>query len=134
MKTGQINELRRSTEHPITTAELKAFFHTFDQVFLNIYPDFVQDFNALLRPEEQIVPKEGELLNTDLRIYALVRLGITDSVKIADFLHCSVQTVYNNRLRVRNKSLIPKTEFAQTVQQLGKEAFASPHFDRHGPN
>ncbi|MCF0235113.1 MAG: transcriptional regulator [Bacteroidaceae bacterium] len=134
VKTGQIDELRRSTEHPITTAELKAFFHTFDQVFLNIYPDFVQDFNALLRPEEQIVPKEGELLNTDLRIYALVRLGITDSVKIADFLHCSVQTVYNNRLRVRNKSLIPKTEFAQTVQQLGKEAFASPHFDRHGPN
>lgn len=125
VKTGQLDELRRSTEQSTTLQELKAFFHTFDQVFLNIYPDFVQDFNALLRPDEQIVPKDGELLNTELRIYALVRLGITDSVKIADFLHCSVQTVYNNRLRARNKAIIPKTEFAQTVQQLGKEAFAS---------
>lgn len=120
---GQIEELRRSTKNPVTTEELKAFFHTFDQVFLNIYPDFVQDFNTLLRPEERIQPRDGELLNTELRIYALVRLGITDSVKIADFLHCSPQTVYNNRLRARNKSIIPKTEFAQTVQQLGKEAF-----------
>lgn len=123
LTAGQLDELRRSTKNPVTTEELKAFFHTFDQVFLNIYPDFVQDFNALLRPDERIQPREGELLNTELRIYALVRLGITDSVKIADFLHCSPQTVYNNRLRARNKSIIPKTEFAQTVQQLGKEAF-----------
>lgn len=123
LTAGQLEELRRSTKNPVTTEELKAFFHTFDQVFLNIYPNFVQDFNALLRPDERIQPREGELLNTELRIYALVRLGITDSVKIADFLHCSPQTVYNNRLRARNKALIPKTEFAKTVQQLGKEAF-----------
>lgn len=101
---------------------LKEFFHTFDQVFLSIYPDFIEDFNALLRPEERIAVKEGELLNTELRIYALVRLGINDSVKISEFLHCSAQTVYNNRLRCRNKALIPKNEFAQTVMSLGKAA------------
>ena len=64
--------------------------------------------------------KSGELLNTELRIYALVRLGINDSVKIADFLHCSPQTVYNNRLKVRNKAIIPKEKFAETVRSLGK--------------
>ena len=80
----------------------------------------VEDFNSLLRPEERIVLKEGELLNTELRIYALVRLGISDSVKIAEFLHCSPQTVYNNRLKTRNKAVIPKEKFADTVRSLGK--------------
>ena len=78
------------------------------------------DFNALLLPEERIELKEGELLNTELRIHALIRLGITDSVKIADFLHCSAQTVYNNRLRTRNKSIIPKEDFINAVKKLGK--------------
>ena len=67
----------------------KSFYSNFDAIFLHIYPDFVSDFNALLQSDKQIIPKEGELLNTELRIYALVRLGISDSVKIAEFLHCS---------------------------------------------
>ena len=100
--------------------ELRDFYKSFDTIFLHIYPDFIKDFNALLQPDKQIMPKEGELLNTELRIYALVRLGITDSVKIADFLHCSPQTVYNNRFRVRNKALIPREAFAETVRTLGK--------------
>lgn len=100
--------------------ELKDFYNSFDSVFLHIYPDFVKDFNSLLQPDKQITTKEGELLNTELRIYALVRLGITDSVKIAEFLHCSPQTVYNNRFRVRNKAIIPKENFAETVRTLGK--------------
>ena len=99
---------------------LKEFYHSFDAIFLHVYPDFVEDFNSLLRPEERIVLKEGELLNTELRIYALVRLGISDSVKIAEFLHCSPQTVYNNRLKTRNKAVIPKEKFADTVRSLGK--------------
>ena len=80
----------------------------------------MNDFNSLLQDDKKITPKEGELLNTELRIYALVRLGITDSVKIAEFLHCSSQTVYNNRFRVRNKAIIPKEVFAETVRTLGK--------------
>lgn len=120
LKTGKLDELKDTVEKPIQQNELKEFYHTFDQVFLNIYPDFIEDFNALLRPEERITTKEGELLNTELRIYALVRLGINDSVKISEFLHCSAQTVYNNRLRCRNKAIIPKNEFAAAVQSLGK--------------
>lgn len=100
--------------------ELREFYRSFDTVFLHIYPDFVNDFNSLLQDDKRIVPKEGELLNTELRIYALVRLGISDSVKIADFLHCSAQTVYNNRFKVRNKAIIDKKDFAEAVRTLGK--------------
>lgn len=121
MKAGQLDEIRQLTSGTtVVQSELKEFYHSFDALFLHVYPDFVDDFNALLRPEERVVLKEGELLNTELRIYALVRLGINDSVKIADFLHCSPQTVYNNRLRTRNKAVIPKEHFAETVRQLGK--------------
>ena len=80
----------------------------------------MNDFNALLHPDDQVILKDGELLNTELRIYALVRLGITDSVKIAEFLHYSPQTVYNNRLKTRNKAIIPKEEFATAVRSLGR--------------
>lgn len=100
-------------------AELKELYQSFDTIFLHIYPNFIDDFNSLLEDDKRIVPKEGELLNTELRIYALVRLGITDSVKIADFLHCSAQTVYNYRFKVRNKAKISKKEFADTVRTLG---------------
>ena len=96
------------------------YYKNFDAIFLHVYPSFVSDFNELLLPEERIVLKEGELLNTELRIYALVRLGINDSVKIAELLHCSPQTVYNNRLKVRNKASVPKEQFAETVRLLGK--------------
>ena len=121
MKTGQFDEVKQMTAgSTIVQSELKEFYHSFDALFLHVYPDFVDDFNAFLLPEEQIVLKEGELLNTELRIYALVRLGINDSVKIADFLHCSPQTVYNNRLRTRNKAAIPKESFAEVVRSLGK--------------
>ena len=120
LKTNQHDLLRKQLETSQSSAQIKEFFQRFDQLFLNIYPNFIEDFNSLLRPDERIVPKEGDLLNTELRIYALVRLGINDSVKIADFLHCSPQTVYNYRLRVRNKSDIPNADFASCVMRLGK--------------
>nr|WP_306563103.1 DUF6377 domain-containing protein [Bacteroides intestinalis] len=121
LKVGQIEDVKAMTDSSATASnELKEFYQNFDTIFLHLYPDFVGDFNALLLPEERIELKEGELLNTELRIHALIRLGITDSVKIADFLHCSAQTVYNNRLRTRNKSIIPKEDFINTVKKLGK--------------
>lgn len=121
LKVGQIEDVKAMTDSSATASnELKEFYQNFDTIFLHLYPDFVSDFNALLLPEERIELKEGELLNTELRIHALIRLGITDSVKIADFLHCSAQTVYNNRLRTRNKSIIPKEGFINAVKKLGK--------------
>ena len=121
MKAGQFEDVMALTSSVVLTQnELKEFYQNFDSIFLRVYPNFVQDFNTLLRPEEQVVLKEGERLNTELRIYALVRLGINDSVKIAEFLHCSPQTVYNNRLRTRNKAIVPKDDFVERVQALGK--------------
>lgn len=111
------------TKNPdLSHVEVKELYANFDRVFLAIYPDVVSDFNSLLRPEERIVLKRPDQLTTELRIYALVRLGLNDSVKIAKFLHVSVQTVYNTRLRTRNKAAVAKESFAETVKGLGKPA------------
>lgn len=117
----QYSDIKQMTDAPSRMRdELKDFYHNFDTIFLHIYPDFIDDFNTLMQPDHKICPREGELLNTELRIYALVRLGIADSVKIAEFLHCSPQTVYNNRFRVRSNAVIPREQFADTVRRLGR--------------
>lgn len=115
----QYKSIENETSDLDMKEELKEFYHSFDTIFLNIYPNFVSDFNSLLKSDKQIVVKEGELLNMELRIYALVRLGIQDSVKIADFLHCAPQTVYNYRLRARSRSIYPKNDFIEMVKSLG---------------
>lgn len=103
VKSNSWDALRQEVTGPSkSTEELKEFYKNFDSLFLSIYPDFVNDFNTLLGEDESINVKDGQL-NIELRIYALVRLGITDSVKIASMLHCSPQTVYNYRLKTRTK-------------------------------
>lgn len=99
--------------------ELEDLYKNFDNIFLNIYPTFVQDFNSLLIREEQVVLKPGELLNTELRIFALIRLGITDSVKIAGFLRYSLSTIYNYRTKARNKAAVSRDEFENMVMKIG---------------
>lgn len=117
---GRFDEVKQLTKNPeLSHSELRELYSNFDRIFLQIYPDFVADFNKLLRPEEHIELKKGEMLTTDLRIYALVRLGLNDSVKISRFLHCSVQTVYNTRMKMRNKAVVPREEFAEYVRKLG---------------
>lgn len=98
--------------------ELDELYKNFDAIFLSLYPTFVEDFNALLG-EERIVPKPGELLNKELRIYALLRLGITDSAKIAAFLRCSLSTVYNYRSRVRTRATVSRIAFEKVVLTIG---------------
>jgi hypothetical protein len=122
LKVHQYEEaLALTSNQAMTQSELKEFYRTFDTIFLHVYPSFVEEFNQLLAPEERIVLTEDEKLNTTLRIYALVRLGISESVKIAEFLHCSTQTVYNIRLKTRNKLIVPKDDFLKLVQNIGKE-------------
>lgn len=98
--------------------ELNALYTRFDKVFLSLYPTFVADFNALLKEEEQIVLKPGALLNRELRIYALLRLGISDSGKIANFLRCSTSTVYNYRTKMRNKAAVDRDEFENEIMKI----------------
>ncbi len=119
-KVMQWDDIRSLTEGKTLEKDaMKDFYANFDAIFLHLYPQFITDFNNLLQPGQELLPKEGELLSMELRIYALVRLGITDSVKIADFLHCSAQTVYNYRFRTRNKAILPKDKFIEAVKTLG---------------
>ncbi|MGX5691393.1 DUF6377 domain-containing protein [Arcticibacter tournemirensis] len=99
--------------------ELKELYENFDNTFLHLYPNFVEEFNSLLVAEEQFVMKPGELLNVELRIFALIRLGITDSSRIARFLHYSANTIYSYRTRVRNKAAVPRDEFENMVVKIG---------------
>ena len=98
--------------------ELQKFYSDFDTLFLTLYPNFVEKFNALLKPEAAILPKRGELLTTELRIFALIRMGETDSTKIAKFLNYSLTTIYNYRSRVRNNALGDKENFEHEVMLL----------------
>lgn len=113
-KTALLKKLE-STE----TADqmLKNFYGRFDEAILNIYPDFVEKFNVLLNPESQIVLKSGELLNTELRLFALIRIGIDDSAKIADFLRCSISTVYTYRSKMRKRAINPEN-FEENVKNI----------------
>jgi len=99
--------------------ELSIFYNNFDESFLKIYPTFVEDFNALFPEEERQTPKSGELLNTELRIFALMRLGISDSTKIALFLRHSITTVYTYRSKLKNKSL-SREHLEEQVMKIGK--------------
>lgn len=98
--------------------EFKSFMHSFDESFLKLYPTFIDEFNSLLIPEERIVLPEGKLMNTDLRIYALIRLGITESEDIGKFIGKSIKTVYNYRTRMRNKAIGNRDTFDEDVQRL----------------
>ena len=100
--------------------EMTAFYRDFDQTFLSLYPSFINDFNALLAPEARIIPKQGDMLTTELRIFALVRLGIDASAKIAQLLHYAPNTIYNYRAQIRNAALSGKDDFEQQVRLIGR--------------
>lgn len=91
----------------------------FDSAFLKLFPNFVEEFNALLKPEERIVLEDDRKLSTTIRIFALIRLGIEDSSKIAEFLHYSVNTIYNYRAKVKNGALCDREEFESKVKMIG---------------
>ena len=98
--------------------ERKDFYNEFDKSFLELFPHFIPSFNKLLIEEGRIYPKSGELLTTELRIFALIRLGVTDSNKIAHFLGYSLATIYNYRSKIRNKAIGDKERFEHDVMNL----------------
>ena len=102
----------------IMKREMAEFYRQFDHTFLSLYRNFVTDFNALLVPEQRIYPKAGEGLTTELRIFALIRLGITSSTKIAELLCYSPNTIYNYRAKVKNASLGDRDSFELRVAKL----------------
>lgn len=101
-------------------AELKQYYSTFDNAFIQMYPTFVEDFNALLKPDQQIELKKDDILNTELRIFALIRLGVTQSSSIATLLRYSVNTIYNYRAQIKNAALNEREDFEKNVRNIGK--------------
>lgn len=117
--TGKLEELYKTLKSSqFIDDELKEFYQNFDNSFLNIFPDFVECFNCLLPEGEKIAPKQGERLTTELRIFALIRLGISDSAKIASFLRYSITTIYTYRSKLKNRSLY-RDDFEERVMKIG---------------
>lgn len=113
----ELVELTRSVE--FSNKESNELYANFDTAFLQLFPTFVDDFNALLKPQNRITQPDNNTLNTPIRIFALIRLGISDSSKIADFLHYSVNTIYNYRANIKNGAVGDRTEFEDKVKKIG---------------
>lgn len=119
LKTNSVKQaIKQLSSREATDAELKEFYKKFDRAFLSTHPDFIERFNRILRPDCQYTLNEEKELSPELRIYALISLGINNSVNIAEFLHYSAQTIYNYRLRMRRQACIPESVFAEAVGHL----------------
>lgn len=115
----EILKLLKSKE--IVDHELKEFYHDFDKSFLKLYPNFVAEYNSLMKEEAQIKLKKSELLNTELRVFALLRLGIEESSQIAEFLRYSITTIYNYRTKARNNALAGRDNFEVELMKIGHQ-------------
>lgn len=114
---AELAELTRSAD--FKDAETDELYANFDTAFLHLFPTFVDDFNALLLPQYRVELTDPNSLTTVIRIFALIRLGITDSSKIAEFLHYSVNTIYNYRANTKNGAVCDRSEFENRVREIG---------------
>lgn len=121
MCSRYLDKLKKALGREQYEEELKKFYNTFDTSFLQLYPTFVEEFNALLKESERIHLKDGEMLNTELRIFALIKLGITQSSHIASLLRYSVNTIYNYRAQVKNAALSDRENFEESVRKIGSK-------------
>lgn len=120
VKNKQYNELYSMTKSSeVKEQELEELYANFDKVFLNLFPNFMEDLNGLLKEECQIHLSSPNKLSAIVRVFALIRLGIDDSTKIAEFLHYAVNTIYNYRAKLRNGALNDRNEFEKKVRELG---------------
>lgn len=118
LAAGKVEEITNMlTSDKFMAEQSVEFFHTFDDVVLHVYPTFVDDVNKLLQPDKQIVLKEGELLNTDLRILGFMRMGLDDSTRIAQILNYSVNTIYAYRNRLKSRA-INRDTFESDVMKI----------------
>lgn len=116
---GQVEELLKMAKtSKFTEGQHQQFYDNFDATFLHIYPTFIDEFNKLLLPEEQIIIKEPGHLTTELRIFAFLRMGVEDSNKIASFLNYSVNTIYTYRNRIKSKAKNRET-FDDDIMKIG---------------
>lgn len=119
IRQGNTKALEQEIELlPSMDDDILEFYKMFDETFVNLYPDFVEKFNELLVEGAAIVPKGDDILTPELRIFALIKLGITDSSKIAALLHYSANTIYNYRAKIKNKARGSRSEFEAAVRNI----------------
>ncbi len=116
--TKQFEGLKKFPQNVNVKNERETLYKRFDQIFLKLFPDFVDEFNKLLKPEGRIHMDKDELLNTDLRIYALIRLGINDNEQIASFLNYSVNTIYTYKTKIKSKARCPSDQFKRKIMEI----------------
>ena len=120
LKANQLKDLMKMIDsEEMKNEERQELMDHFDAVFLHLFPTFIQDFNKLLKPEARIYPTKNNSMNTVLRIFALVRLGIDESSKIAEFLDYSANSIYNYRSRIKKEALGLRDDFEKQVKQIG---------------
>nr|WP_068888893.1 DUF6377 domain-containing protein [Pedobacter panaciterrae] len=131
---SRLEKVKRNTEHMLKIKnyeglmklakeidikrERAGLFYTFDTIFLKLFPNFIDAFNSLLKPEDQIWPKSGEILNTNLRIFALMRLGIKDNQTIANILESTLSTIYTYKNRIKTKALFRGEDFDNKIMEI----------------
>lgn len=114
----QYTDLSRSLQESKLNAQRKTMYTDFDDAFLAIFPHFIESYNSLFAPENRKEPEKGQKLTTEMRIFALIRLGVNDADRIASFLHYSVNTINTYKTRVKNKSLVSNEEFEERIMAI----------------
>lgn len=118
LMTKKLEDLRFTVDSINIKKERDELYNNFDRVFLKLFPDFINVFNSFFKEEDRIIPKGDQLLNTELRIFALIRMGIHDHEKIAKILDYSVTTIYTYKTRIRSKSILPNDEFDRQIMLI----------------
>lgn len=120
LKKGNVEQTLElaSPSKDLASNERRDLFHHFDTAFVDIFPDYIEKVNSFLKPEMRITPKRTEILNTELRILALIKLGIEDNEEIAEMLHCTVKTVMNQRAVFRSRLAVPEKVFNKAISEL----------------
>lgn len=122
LKARQYSDLYKLNGEFNLKEERKNLFSTFDHAFLMLFPNFVDEYNKLFPPEEQVSLDSNGAMTPELRIFALIRLGITENEKIAKFLNLSMNTIYSYKAKTKNKTLVPKEEFESRIMKIKKNA------------
>ena len=118
LMTKKIDDIKYIVNNINLKKEREELYFSFDKVFLKLFPDFVTTFNSYFNPEDRIILKDDQLLTTELRIFALIRMGINDSEKIAKILDYSINTIYSYKARIKSKSILPNDEFENKIMEI----------------
>jgi hypothetical protein len=116
--TKKLEDIKFIVNNINVKKEREELYFSFDKVFLKLFPDFITVFNSYFKEEDRIILKEGQLMNTELRIFALIRMGIHDTEKIAKILDYSINTIYNYKARIKGKSIVPNEKFEQKIMEI----------------